>query len=315
MIPEKDPTLFHNIAIVGAGALGSYYGARLALGGHAVHFLMRSDYTHVKQNGLRIQSPDGDFNLPAGEIHVYDDPGRMPKMDLVIVTLKTTANRHFKAMISPLLHEKTAILTLQNGLGTDGELANLFGASRVLGGLAFICTNRIEPGIVQHTGYGFIKLGEFHPGLTARSAAMAAMFNAVKVRCEAMEDIRVGQWEKLVWNVPFNGLGAAMDLTTDGLLASETGRGLVRGVMEEVMATARAVGVNLPADTPQKQIDRTPPMGAYITSMQVDRRARRPLEHEAIIGRPLAVARDAGVKSPIMQVLYDQLVTIDSVHH
>jgi 2-dehydropantoate 2-reductase len=300
------------IAIIGAGALGSYYGARLVQDGYDVHFLLRSDFKHVQEKGLRILSADGDFDLPASGIQVYNDAGAMPKVDLVLVTLKTTANQHFRSMIAPLLHESTAILTLQNGLGNDEELARLFGPQRVLGGLAFICTNRIEPGVIEHTGYGFIKLGEFRPGLTDRATAIAKIFEKVKVRCTPMADIRVGQWEKLVWNVPFNGLGAALDLETDRLLASETGRRLVRGLMDEVMATASAVGVHLPEETPQRQIDRTPPMGPYVTSMQVDRRARRPLEHEAIVGHPLAAAKAADVPSPIMQLLYDQLITIDS---
>jgi 2-dehydropantoate 2-reductase len=236
-------------------------------------------------------------------------------VDLVLVTLKTTANHTFPQLIGPLLHETTAILTLQNGLGSDQQLADLFGGHRVLAGLAFICTNRDGAGVIRHSDHGFIKLGEFEHrrGLTDRAKVVAELFSTSKVPCTALADIRHGQWEKLVWNVPFNGLGAVMDLETDRLLASETGRGMVRGLMDEVILTAGAIGVTLPPDTATKQIERTATMGAYVSSMQVDRRAKRPLEREAIVGRPLAVARLTGVSTPRLQLLYDQLIVVDTL--
>lgn len=307
--------MFKSIAIIGSGALGSYYGARLAQHGHDVHFLLRSDFAHVKANGLNIFSHDGDFRLPPDRFHAYDDPATMPTVDLVVVTLKSTANGSFEKLIGPLLHETTAILTLQNGLGNDQQLADLFGGERVLGGLAFICTNRDGAGVIRHTDHGHVKLGEFEHrrGLTDRAAALADLFAMAKVPCTALADVRYGQWEKLVWNVPFNGLGAVMDLETDRLLASEVGRGMVRGLMDEVVATAGAIGVTLPFETAQKQIERTATMGAYVSSMQVDRRAKRPLEREAIVGRPLATARRVGVPATRLQSLYDQLVVVDTL--
>ncbi len=306
--------MFKRIAIIGSGALGSYYGARLVQHGHDVHFLLRSDYAHVKANGLQVFSHDGDFTLSADQLNVYDDVATMPQVDLVIVTLKTTANDTFPKLIKPLLHESTAILTLQNGLGSDAQLADLFGGQRVLAGLAFICTNRDGAGVVRHTDHGFIKLGEFErTGLTDRAKTLADLFAMAKVPCTAMADIRYGQWEKLVWNVPFNGWGAVMDLETDRLLASDIGRTLVRETMLEVIATAGAVGVDLPIETAQKQIDRTATMGAYVSSMQVDRRAKRPLERQAIVGRPLAVAKATNLNTPRMQSLYDQLVVVDTL--
>ncbi|HEV7301734.1 MAG TPA: 2-dehydropantoate 2-reductase [Tepidisphaeraceae bacterium] len=303
--------MFQRIAIIGSGALGSYYGARLAQHGRDVHFLMRSDYAFVREHGLRVYSHDGDFELPASQMHVYDDPAAMPQVDLVIVTLKTTANESFSKLISPLLHEGTAILTLQNGLGNDRALADLFGAQRVLAGLAFICTNRTEPGVIRHTDHGFIKLGEYTDGLTDRATAIAQMLQQAKVPATALADIRYGQWEKLVWNVPFNGLGAALDLETDRLLASDAGRAMVRGLMHEVMAAAASVGVHLPPETAQLQIDRTATMGAYVSSMQVDRRARRPLERQSIVGNVLAVAEAGGVAAPLLRGLDELLKVVD----
>src|SRR4051794_3204865 len=115
--------MFTRIAILGAGAIGSYYGGRLAQHGCDVNFLLRSDYEHVRANGLTVRSIDGDFHLPAERLRVYNDPATLPPADLVIVTLKSTENHQFPRLIPPLLRDETAILTLQNGLGNEDELA------------------------------------------------------------------------------------------------------------------------------------------------------------------------------------------------
>src|SRR3954463_7378778 len=115
------------IAVVGAGAVGAYYGGRLAQHGHDVHFLLRSDYKHVAKHGWTIRSCHGDFTLPPGTMHVYENPARMPKADWVIVTLKATANDQLEQLVAPLIKENTSILTMQNGLGNEEHLAQLFG--------------------------------------------------------------------------------------------------------------------------------------------------------------------------------------------
>ncbi len=295
------------IAIVGAGALGCYYGARLVQHGQDVHFLLRSDYEAVRNSGLSIRSHAGDFRLSPEALNVYNDPGAMPKADLVVVTLKSTANSQLEAMIRPLLHDSTVILTLQNGLGSEEELAGLFGTGRILGGLAFVCINRLAPGRIEHTDYGLIKLGEFGRPPSARARQIAEMFASSNVPCQVLEDLSLGRWEKLIWNVPFNGLGGAMDWSTEILMGSEYGRALVRAIMGEVVATANAAGVNVPASLIEDNIRRTQTMGPYRSSMQIDRQMHRPMETEAIIGNPLRVAQSLGVPTPKIEMLYQLL--------
>jgi 2-dehydropantoate 2-reductase len=301
------------IAIIGSGAVGGYYGARLAQHGTDVHFLVRSDYTAVREHGWVIKSCDGDFTLPPQRIHVYQSAAEMPAVDLVIVTLKATANDQFPQLIPPLLKDDTAILTLQNGLGNEEELAGLFGERRVLGGLAFTCINRIGPGLIHHMDHGLIRLGELtRPTRSERAQSIAELFNASQIHCQVLDDLKYGRWEKLVWNVPFNGLGAALDLTTDRLLATSTGVELVRELMQEVIATAKAIDVHLPPGIAQKKIDSTYSMGAYQTSMQIDRRHGRAMETEAIVGKPLAAARQASVLTPALTTLHRILQAVNS---
>jgi 2-dehydropantoate 2-reductase len=292
------------IAVVGAGAVGGYYGARLAQHGNSVHFLMRSGLEEARARGFVVQSPDGDFRIPPQELHIYSDPTRMPKADLVLVTLKATANDLYEPLIRPLVSETTQILTLQNGLGNEDQLAKLFGGGRILGGLAFVCINRLEDGTIRHLDHGHIKIGEFSGPPTGQTHRIARMFCDSQIRCEVLDDLRFGRWEKLVWNIPFNCLGALLNKTTDKLIGSENGIALLRRLMAEVIAAAAAQGIILPPDLPDRKILETQSMGAYRTSMQIDKQLGRPLEIEAILGRPLAAARNSGIATPYLEMLY-----------
>src|ERR1700749_609020 len=145
------------IAVVGPGALGSYYGAKLSRFGEEVHFLLRSDYDAVKRKGITIHSPEGDFNARP---KCARTPQEIGGCDLVLVALKTTANDQFSKLLPPLVDPKTIVLTLQNGLGNEEALAKLFSIEQIMGGLCFVCLNRTAPGVVQHMAHGVVILGE-----------------------------------------------------------------------------------------------------------------------------------------------------------
>lgn len=297
------------IAVIGAGALGGYYGARLAQHGHEVHLHMRSDCETVKRRGMRIQSRDGDFVLPPGQTRVYDDPAAMPKADLVLVTLKTTANDRLGDLVAPVLKPDSAILTLQNGLGNEQRLAERFGDDRVLGGIAFVCINRTGPGEIAHLDHGQIRLGEYRGGPSERAKRIAQMFNSSNVPCDVLDNLATGRWEKLVWNVPFNGLGALLDYSTDQLL--QRAHGLVRGLMEEVIDAAAALEIDFDPSLIDEKMRHTLTMGAYKTSMQIDRQRTRAMEIQAIIGIPVQEASRQGVPTPAMEMLYNLLLALD----
>ncbi len=299
------------IAIVGAGAIGAYYGGRLAQHGQDVHFLLRSDYDQVREHGWHIASHAGDFSLSPQQLQVYSDPAVMPPADVVIVTLKTTANHRLPELVAPLLHPTSLILTLQNGLGNEQILADAFGGARVYGGLAFICCNRLPGGQIHHSAHGLIRLGQYVPHQPDYSRWLAGLFNQSQVPCQAIENLELGRWEKLVWNVPFNGLGAALDLTTDRLLASPAGEKLVRQLMQEVIDAAGALNLPLPVAMIDQQIEKTRQMAAYRTSMQVDRQLGRPMEIEAILAAPARAAAAAKAATPGLDYLVELVRTID----
>ena len=300
------------IAIVGAGAVGGYYGARVAQNGHDVHFLLRSDFEAVKSKGWSIKSIAGDFDLPPDRFHAYNDPRRMPPADLIVVTLKSTSSEQFEPLIRPLLKDDSVILTLQNGLGNEERIADLFGPKRVLGGLAYVCTTRVAPGQIHHTFNGKIQLGEFTGNSSDRPRDIAKLFEVSNVTAEVLSNFRWGKWRKLVWNVPFGGLGALLDLHTDQLLADPKGVQLVRALMQEVIDAAAALGHQMAPDLIKQMIPYTEAMGHYRSSMQVDRNESRPMEVEAILGEPLRQARQAGVQMPKLASLYELLSILDS---
>ncbi|HZV81934.1 MAG TPA: putative 2-dehydropantoate 2-reductase [Geobacteraceae bacterium] len=291
------------IAIVGAGALGLYYGALLQKSGQEVHFLLRRDYAAVKEKGLKVFSVNGDFHLPT--VNAWQKSEDIGPVDLVLVGLKTFANSTFAAMIGPLLGEGTQILTLQNGLGNEDELARLFGANRVIGGVAFLCSNRGEPGEVHHLAAGRIIIGEYAPVTHLRIEELAAMFIAAGVDCRTTEDLKRARWEKLVWNIPFNGLCALLQQSVDLLLAVTATRVLVKELMLEVIGAANLQGLQkpIPETFADSMLEFTDNMGVYKPSMQIDREEGRELEIGAIFRIPLRCGMGQGASMSRVEML------------
>ena len=299
------------IAILGAGAIGLYYGARLALAGRDVSFLARSDLPAIRERGITLKVEGREDVLkPAAVFARAEDIG---PVDLVILTLKATANAELAHLLPPLLGPATRVLTLQNGLGSEDTVARWVDRDRVLGGLCYIACMRLAPAEVTCLHAGSIALGEADGPARERTRELAASFESTGVACRVVDDLVAARWRKLIWNVPFNGLSiAAGAVTTDVLCADPALRGEVQALMREVQAAARQLGIDIPDDVLRKQYDVTPPMGPYRPSSLVDFLAGRPLEIEAIWGEPLRRAQAAGAAMPRLALLYALLRRIDA---
>jgi 2-dehydropantoate 2-reductase len=299
------------IAILGAGAIGLYYGARLALAGRDVSFLARSDLPAIRERGITLKVEGREDVLkPAAVFARAEDIG---PVDLVILTLKATANAELAHLLPPLLGPATRVLTLQNGLGNEDVVARWVDRDRILGGLCYIACMRLAPAEVTCLHAGSIALGEADGPARERTRELAASFESAGVACRVVDDLVAARWSKLIWNVPFNGLSiAAGAVTTDVLCADPALRGEVQALMREVQAAARQLGIDIPDDVLRKQYDVTPPMGPYRPSSLVDFLAGRPLEIEAIWGEPLRRAQAAGAAMPRLALLYALLRRIDA---
>lgn len=301
-------------AIIGSGALGGYYGARLAHGGAGVHFLLHSDYEHVAEHGWVVQSTQhGDITLP--NVNAYRTIADMPRCDVVVVGLKSMSNVLLPDLLPHVVKEDGCVLTLQNGLGPEDAAASVVGAERVLGGLCFLCSNKVGPGHIQQTRFDRIKFGEHSQrGITDRMRQIAADFERGQVDIDLAEDLHAARWEKLVWNVPYNGLAAVLEQNCNVLMSNEHSAALVRDLMLEVVAAAKAVvGHTIPESFVDTMLHNTKHMEAYRPSMMIDREMGRPMEVEAIYGEPVRRAEAAGIAVPKMRMLYEQLTLLDAI--
>ncbi len=316
------------IAVAGCGALGSFYGAKLCRDAQEVHFLLRGDYEAVRRRGVAVHSVAGDFHVTP---RCARTPAEIGVCDLVLIGLKTTANDQFSKLLAPLIGPGTAVLTLQNGLGNEEALAAAFPAAQILGGLCFVCLNREEPGVIRHTAHGKIVLGEFSGRPLPRTHDIASLFQHAGVPCEVTDNLLRTHWEKLVWNIPFNGLGVASAagydavaegtadgvsplhpcLTTDRLLDDARWQQLVRELMREVIAAANALGLAIPMSAEETQITRTRAMGAYSASTLIDFERGQPLELRSLFLEPLRQARQAGIATPRLAALCAVLERLD----
>lgn len=298
------------IAIVGAGAIGLYYGAKLASFGRDVHFLVRSDYEVVRKRGLRIRSKSE--NIHVAKVNAWHSTAEIGQCDLVVVAVKTTSNHELPSLITPLLGEETIILTLQNGLGNEEFLAEHFGAERVMGGICFICLNRTEPGVVERFDSGRLTIGEFRGHPQPRTHDVAWEFKRCGVVCTVTANLALERWRKLVWNIPFNGLSVvAGGIDTAKILADEGLRQLSLELMDETIAIANACGHSVPTVFGLEQMKRTKLMGDFKPSTLIDYFAGRPLEIEPIWGEALRRARASGVAAPQLEKLYTKLAALD----
>jgi len=301
-------------AIIGTGAVGGFYGAKLQKAGYRVSFLLRSDYQYVIEKGLIIESVDGDFTLP--EVDAYNDVKKMPTADVVVVALKATQNHLLPELLLPLVKKNTIVLLLQNGINIEPEIYQIIGGNTLIGGLCFVCSNKVGAGKIRHIDYSAITIGQYFPnnqpaGITKQMREIAQDFEQANIPIELSEDLFLSRWKKLVWNIPYNGLSVVLNARTDEIMANKDTRFLAEQLMWEVAAGANSCGRIIDDRFIQKILDHTEKMKPYLTSMKLDYDRKRPLEIEAILGNPLRIAKEAKIDLPMISMLYRQLKFLD----
>jgi 2-dehydropantoate 2-reductase len=295
-------------AVIGMGAVGGYYGAKLAAAGHDVHFIARSDLAHVRANGLRVESPDGDVVLES--VSVHGSPESVPPVDVVVIAVAKVLG-----VAQALAADGAHVVAMQNGLGVEALVADALPDATVLGAMCFICSNKAGPGHVKHLDYGRVTVGEHEgdaaAGVTPAVAALVDDLSDAGIAASTLDDLALGRWKKLVWNIPYNGLSVVLDAGTDELMADPSTRALVEALMWEVVGGAAACGRAIDGSFVEQMLADTEQMIPYATSMKLDFDGRRPLEVDAIYAAPLAAARVAGYEMVRVQMLYDLLRFLD----
>ena len=305
------------VAVIGAGAVGCYYGARLAEAGHEVHFLLRSAYDAVAASGLHIDSVDGNIDLEAPSIARAS--AEIGPADWVLCTLKTTAMDAARDLVAPCVGEQTSILALMNGLGIEEQFAAWFPGTPVFGGLAFTCINRGAPGRVHHIDYGPVTVGHLGDDAAEIDRALA-LWSDAKVELPTAPSLLAARWQKLCWNVPFNGLTVTCGgVTTDIVMGDPELRAAAEGLMRELVAAGNADleihGVEVEGVAARLEVDevvesmmtRTDTMAAYRPSTMIDFVEGREMEIDAILEAPLRRASELGVATPLLAMITAQM--------
>jgi len=301
------------IGIIGTGAIGGFYGMLLARAGHDVHFLLRSEYAAVVERGLQLNSSvHGALHLMP--VQAYQNIGDMPQCDWLLVGAKTTANAELAPLITRAAAPGAKVVLLQNGLAVEDELRPLLSDDlHLLGGLCYICVHRSAPGVIEHQALGAINLA-YHSGPLdddeARLALVeegASLLRSTGLDSAVMRDLAQTRWQKLVWNVPYNGLSVLLDADTRRLMDNADSRALIADMMNEVVSAAQALGYAMPENYADRLLAATQRMPDYLPSMYHDFAQRRPAELHAIYEAPLAAADSAGFDMPKVRALYQAL--------
>ena len=266
--------------IIGTGAIGGFYGGKLAKAGQEVHFLLHKDYEYVKQNGLQVDSCDGSFHLDG--VNAYNDTTAMPPCDVVLVCLKSINNGMLKTLLPPLLHQRTLVVLIQNGIGVEEDVQRDF------------------PGVQ-------LALANYSCKDEALMQAVVSEFREAGIETGLVE-YHEARWKKAVWNMPFNGMTVALHAQTDELLKHPATRQLIREQMMEVVGAARALGVNgVDEAFVDKMIQMTDEMTPYSPSMRLDYDFHRRMEIYYLYTRPIETARKAGFRMSKLEMLEAEL--------
>jgi len=303
LIMNKKPS----ILIVGAGAIGSFYGAILKKAGCSVSTVLRSDYDAVRAQGIRILSPLGDLSYEPD--HVYRD-GDLPEEtpDFLILCVKVLPGVDRVALVAPWLGENTRLVLIENGLDIEKELADAYPDNPLISCLAFIAVSRTESGVVEHKAYGKLVMGRYPEGVDESCRVLSQLFIDGGIKIDLTERVVGERWRKCLWNTPFNPLSViANGADTRTILDTAGGEELIRAMMREVMDVAAAEGYPMDEALIDQNITGTRKMPAYKNSMALDYLNDRPIEREAVLGNVVTLAKRRSIAVPHLNTV---LVTL-----
>jgi len=296
------------ILVMGSGGVGCYYGALLARAGQEVAFVARgANLAALCQEGIRIRSVLGDFAVPA--VRAVEDPAPLGPMDLILFCVKAYDTEAAARLVRPNVGTGTAVISLQNGVEKEEQLARILGERAVMGGLTYAFCTLVAPGTVDHRG-GVRKVvfGERHGGESIRGRRIEAVLKEAAVDAEFSLDVRVPIWDKFMTICGTSGSTCLARLSIGEILACPPSRGLLEGLLGEVFALARAQGIPLPEDAVARRmayLEKLEP-GAR-TSMYHDLAAGRRLELEFLHGTAVRLGRRLDVPTPLCFAAYATL--------
>jgi 2-dehydropantoate 2-reductase len=298
------------VLVMGAGAIGAYYGARLQQAGEQVTFCARgANLQALKENGVQFKSYQGDFSLA---VSASGDPRDFAPYDLILFCVKSYDTSAAAHMLAGCLNPGGAILTLQNGVENELLLAEVFGRDAVMGGNARVGAELISPGVIVHRTGGVIEFGELAGGDTERARRLVEMFQRAGIFGSLTTALSTIRWEKLLWNAAFNTVTTLTRSNVGAIIDDASGVELLRALMNEIAAVARAEGVNLGDANVDAQITRSQAHLRMIRpSTLQDSERGKPLEYDALCGAVVRAGRRHQIATPYMDTIYALMKLLD----
>ena len=298
------------IAVMGTGAVGGYFGAKLAAAGHDLIFIARGrNLAALRRSGLCIDSVQG--NLHIREALFTDDPTVATAVDLVLFCVKSYDTESAAKALAPLIAPTTRVLSLQNGVDNPSRIAQIWGAERTLAGVVYIGAQLVQPALIKHSSGGKIIFGELDGGVHEPTRTIERTLSAASIPCEITAEIAKAQWRKLLWNAPFCAISCLTRATTREIVESPSLRKLAVDCMAEVIAAAKTQGVDLAPEWVDQTLQFSQSLGNFKPSMLQDLEAGKPLEFEAFNGVVVNLLRQAGRQAPTNQVFDGALSYLD----
>jgi 2-dehydropantoate 2-reductase len=296
------------IAIIGAGGVGGFFGARLQQAGADVHFVARGAHlAAMRADGLTIESPLGDIHLP--RVNATSEPADVGTADIVWLSVKLWDMETAIRSMRPLMGPDTGIISFQNGVQKDDILREAFGDRAVMGGVAYIATNIDRPGVIKHTGtMQRLIFGEYDGRRSTRAEALLEAALRGGINAELSDDIRKAIWEKFVFLVGLSGSTTTMRQTIGPIRTNPRSRRLLSELMRETVAVGRALGVALPADFADQRLAFVDGLPDQMTSsMHHDLKAGKRLEVSWLSGSVAQLGERTGVPTPMNRAVWDIL--------
>lgn len=295
------------IAVMGAGGVGGYFGARLAAA-ETVMFVARGAHLEaMRRSGLRVSSALGDLHLDP--VRAGDDPAELGPVDIVLFAVKLWDTEAAGRACRPLMGERTAVISLQNGVDGEAVLGRLLGPEHVLGGVAQIAAVIAEPGVIRHTGtMARIIFGEPDGANSARAQAFLEACRKAGIDATLSDDIETAIWNKFILLAPLAGVTSVTRLSIGAVMADADTRALLGDAVAEAVAVGRARGVRLDDDAVARTLGVAQGLPHEMrTSMQQDLARGGRLEVPWLNGAIVRLGAEAGVETPVNCTLYAAL--------
>jgi 2-dehydropantoate 2-reductase len=298
------------IMVMGAGAVGGYFGAKLAAAGHELHFIARGKHLDALcRHGLRVNSPGGHVIVRNASFSA--DPGASGAIDVVLFCVKSYDSESAANLLQPVVGPDTIILSLQNGVDNAGKLADRFGDRRVLAGVVYVGAQVAAPGLIEHSAGGKIVFGPRKGGDNGAAAKVEQILGVAGIPYEQSLEIEAVQWRKLLWNAPFCAISCLTHATVRDIVESDVLTELAVNCMEEVKQAAAVRGVKLSTELFAETLAFSKTLGPFKPSMLQDFDAGKPLEYEAFNGIVVKLLASVSRDAPVNRVFYGALKYLD----